>query len=400
MSWFDEFKEGVTLDYGVGRDDRAKMHYAERELKGLDDDSPRLVNMAATHPVSYRFREMLGIADPEAVKARNDMGIGPLPTRAGRAGQLIGSMGADLTQDISRNWWWLFNAAQATGNVINESLLGKVNPDLYGAQKTNIDYKDGDALVKAELATRVPTKSGNAFRIQRKPGVFNQGGKAAKRNYRSGYVEALAIPAGVAINNSLGLLTPFGGAEGYEAVLPSDADPSKTSNAVAEVAAKYILGRTGGLLDYDEFSKVRPDVSKGEYNAYKAFKYDNSTDLNPLDGDFTVPSGVIKGTTEGIHGPEIQFLGRSLPLTTAAVPFASAVIGGALGVRRGKPYRKGQELYGTPDPNAVKRAMLGSTVGAIGGIAAGNLLEAERRRRNQSSNEAYYDKLDKESGIQ
>jgi hypothetical protein len=140
MSWFDEFKEGVALDYGVGRDDRAKMHYAERELQGFDDDSPRLVNMSATHPVSYRLREMLGIADKDAMKARRDMGIGALPTKAGMAGQLVGSMGADLTQDISRNWWWLMNAAQATGNVINESTLGMVNPDLYGAKKTDIDY--------------------------------------------------------------------------------------------------------------------------------------------------------------------------------------------------------------------------------------------------------------------
>ena len=384
MSWFDEFKEGVALDYGVGRDDRAKMHYAERELKGLDDDSPRLVNMAATHPVSYRARELAGLADKEAVRARTEMGIGPLPTKAGQVGQLVGSMGADLTQDISRNWWWLFNAAQATGNVINESTIGQVNPDLYGAQKTNIDYKDGQALVDAGLAKK---QSG---RFIRNPGVFNQGGKAAKRNYRSGYVEALAIPAGVAINNSLGLLTPFGGAEGYEAVIPNAEDPSKTDNMIAEVAAKYILGRTGGLLDYDEFKKVRPDVSKGEYNAYKAFKYDNSTDLNPLDGDFTLPSGVIKGTTDGIHGAEIQFLGRSLPVTTAVVPFASAVIGGAMGVRRGKRYRQGGDLYGTPDPDAVKRGMMGATAGSVGGIALGNLLEAERRRRNEASNEAYY----------
>ena len=384
MSWFDEFKEGVALDYGVGRDDRAKMHYAERELKGLDDDSPRLVNMAATHPVSYRARELAGLADKEGVRARTEMGIGPLPTKAGQVGQLVGSMGADLTQDISRNWWWLFNAAQATGNVINESTIGQVNPDLYGAQKTNIDYKDGQALVDAGLAKK---QSG---RFIRNPGVFNQGGKAAKRNYRSGYVEALAIPAGVAINNSLGLLTPFGGAEGYEAVIPNAEDPSKTDNMIAEVAAKYILGRTGGLLDYDEFKKVRPDVSKGEYNAYKAFKYDNSTDLNPLDGDFTLPSGVIKGTTDGIHGAEIQFLGRSLPVTTAVVPFASAVIGGAMGVRRGKRYRQGGDLYGTPDPDAVKRGMMGATAGSVGGIALGNLLEAERRRRNEASNEAYY----------
>ena len=287
------------------------------------------------------------------------------------------------------------NAAQATGNVINEFTMGQANPDLYGAKKTDIDYTDGDALVKAGLAKRVPIGTQGAMRIDRDPKVFNRKGKAAIKNYRSGYVEALAIPAGVAINNSLGLLTPFGGAEGYEAVMPSDEDPSKTSNAVAEVAAKYILGRTGGLLDYDEFKKVRPDVSKGEYNAYKAFKYDNSTDLNPFDGDFTVPSGVLKGTTDGIHGAEIQFLGRSLPLTTAAVPFTSAVVGAALGVRRGKKYRKGGELYGTPDPDAVKRGMMGGTAGAVGGIALGNLLEAERRRRNEASNEAYYDKLDK-----
>ena len=388
MSWIDEFKEGVALDYGVGRDDRSKMFYEERNRRNLDDDAPRVVNMAATHPVSYRTREILGIANNDAMAARREQGIGLKPTRAGQAGQLVGSLGADLTQDVSRGWWWLMNAAQASGNVINESTLGKVNPDLYGAQKTEIPYKDINALEKAGLASIDTT--GN---IVRNPGVFNSGGKAGKRNYRSGLVTALGIPTGVAINNSLGLLTPFGGAEGYEAVMPSAEDPSKTSNVVGEVAAKYILGRTGGLLDYDEFKQVRPDVSKGEYNAYKAFKYDKNVDINPLDGDITLPAGVAKATNDGIHGPELQFLGRSLPATTAGVPFVSALIGGALGVRRGKRYRKGGDMFGTPDPNAVKRGMLGGTAGVVGGIAAGNLLEAERRRRNEASNQAYYDQL-------
>ena len=182
--------------------------------------------------------------------------------------------------------------------------------------------------------------------------------------------------------------------------MPSPDDPSKTSNVVGEVAAKYLLGRTGNLLDYDEFKKVRPDVSKGEYNAYKAFKYDKALDLNPFDdGKINpLPGSVVKATGDGIHGPELQFLGRSLPLTTAGVPFASAVLGGALGVRRGKRYRQGGDLYGTPDPDAVKRGMLGATAGAAGGIALGNLLEAERRRRNAASNEAYYAELDKLEG--
>ena len=85
------------------------------------------------------------------------------------------------------------------------------------------------------------------------------------------------------------------------------------------------------------------------------------------------------------------------------MPFASAVAGAALGVRRRKPYRKGGAMEGAPDPEAVKRGIIGGSAGALGGMAVGNLLEGERRRRNEASNQAYYDGLDKiskEPGIQ
>ena len=180
----------------------------------------------------------------------------------------------------------------------------------------------------------------------------------------------LSIPSGIAINTGIGLMNPFGGQEGYKAVFPDEEDPNKTSNVVAEVAAKYILGRTGGLLPWDEFKQVRPDVSKDEYMRYKAFKFDNDADLNPLDGDFSVPTGVLKGTTEGIHGPEVQFLGRSLPITTAILPAAVGIAGTTWGARGGT---KRGLLYG-----------LGSTAA---GMVGGNLLEQERRRRNAAENE-------------
>ena len=106
-----------------------------------------------------------------------------------------------------------------------------------------------------------------------------------EREYQPGHVGALAIPAGIAMNTGLGLMTPFGGAEGYKAALPDPEDPSKTNNVLGEIAAKYILGRTGNLLPWDEFKKVRPDVSKGEYQRYKAFKFDNDMDFDPSDGD-------------------------------------------------------------------------------------------------------------------
>ena len=385
-------------EVGYGPDDQSKMFYKIRELQGEDDDAPRIQKMAAEHPLVYRIRENLGMADPEGLEARAQLGMQMKSTPGGRIGQLGGALAADVIQDRSRGWWWLFNAAQATGNVVNESVLGKVNSDLYGAQDLNTRYNLTD--LKAAGHAHV----NGSGRLVPNVGVYNAAGKAKKRNYRSGNVMALGIPAGFAINQGIGLMTPFGGYEGYEAVVPSAEDPSKTDNAVAEVASKYILGRTGNLLDWDEFKKVRPDVSKGEYNAYKAFKYDKAVDMNPFDdGKFSLPAGVARGTTDGIHGAEIQFLGRSLPVNTAIMPFASAVAGAALGVRRRKPFRKGGAQEGVRDPESVKRGIIGGSAGALGGIAVGNLLESERRRRNEAENEAYYDGLDKiskEPGIQ
>ena len=166
-------------------------------------------------------------------------------------------------------------------------------------------------------------------------------------------------------------MTPFGGAEGYKAVFPSEEDPSKTNNPIAEVAAKYILGRTGGILPWEEFKKVRPDVSKDEYMRYKAFKFDKEQDYNVLDdGKMTALGGVAKYTNEGIHGPEVQFLGKSLPVATAIMPTAAAILGTAYGARKGP-------MRGTATGLAS----------ALGSMAIGNVIEQERRRRNEAENQ-------------
>ena len=188
-----------------------------------------------------------------------------------------------------------------------------------------------------------------------------------------GHLAALGIPTGIAINTGLGLLTPFGGAEGYKAALPSEEDPSKTSNVVGEVGLKYLMGRTGNLLPYDEFSQVRPDVSRDEYNKYQAWKYNKDEDYNPFDdGDVSILAGALRATDEGIHGPEIQFLGRSLPVTTGIVPYLGALAGGVAGVRTKNPIRGG---FG------------GGMAGLAAGQIAGSLLENERRRRNAAENQ-------------
>ena len=171
-------------------------------------------------------------------------------------------------------------------------------------------------------------------------------------------------------------MTPLGGAEGYKANNPSPDDPTKTNNVIAEVAQKYILGKTGGLLPYSEFKKVRPDVSEAEYKAYQADKFNNSEDWNPFDGDIALLGGAVKANVDGIHGAEVSMLGRSLPVNTGVVPFAAALAGTALGGRYGhKQHNKGA---------------MGALVGGLGanfaGQAVGSIIENERRRRNGIEN--------------
>ena len=66
----------------------------------------------------------------------------------------------------------------------------------------------------------------------------------------------------------------------------------------------------------------------------------------------------FKYTDEGIHGPELQFLGRSLPVTTGIIPFATAVAGGASGVMTKRPIKQGFFVEG----------LAGLVGGQIGGI--------------------------------
>ena len=136
---------------------------------------------------------------------------------------------------------------------------------------------------------------------------------------------------------------------------------------------KYITGRTGNMLNYDDFSKERPDVSPGEYRAYKAFKYDKETDINPFDdGQVTLPGGTFKFTTDGIHGPEAQFFGKSLPLIEGGIPVAAALAATTYGATRSKPIARGLQ-YG-----------LG---GYAVGTAAGAITEELRRRASASAND-------------
>ena len=371
-----QFMQAAQKEYGLGRDDYGKAYRTERTKRGLSEEAPRGEQIFATYPTSIRIRENLGIANPAGTEARNEMQMGLESTPAGRAGQFAGTLAADLTQDRGRSIYWLLNAIQAAGEVVTESTLGKVAPHLFEtrpiinkATGAPIQRRDKQAAIAAGLID----PQTNTLRH----GITLAGeGKTAEyreKKVPSGVLASLAIPTGIAINSGIGLMTPFGGQEGYEAVIQDPDDPSKSANAVLEVGAKYIAGRTGNLLPYDEFRQVRPDVSPEEYGAYKAFKYDKPVlDLDMSDGDVGIGGGFLKATTDGIHGPEIQMLGRSLPVTTGVIPFLGALGGTLAGARYGK----------RPARDAFIAGMGGLGVSTV----AGNIIEQERRNRNARAN--------------
>jgi hypothetical protein len=370
-------KTGFVDEMGIDRTDLTQAHYQSRQERGETPDVDRLTNMTANYRPAQLIRDSLGISDPTYRRVREEKGLGLRQDPMERAGQILAAPVRDVANDDTRNWWWLMNAAQAVGNVGTEHAFRRVAPEMYQQRDLGMNINEEIGRRAALDAGKVKeTKQG----LKLKSGVEkDSSGNLSERNVRGGHAALLLFPSGAAINTGLGLMTPFGGAQGYEAAIPDAEDPSKTANVVAEVGAKYFLGRTGNLLDYDEFSQARPDVSKGEYNAYKAFKYDKKTDLDLTDGDFTLPAGVLKGTTDGLHGAELQFLGRSLPATTVGVPLMASIAGGVL-AGRGTRNRTGRNLW--------RNMAIGTTAGTVGGMAVGNLLEAERRRRNGEQNDS------------
>ena len=380
--FFDAAKEA----YGEGREEWSKAYREGRKAQNMSENAARWDEMTGAYPTGIRAKEavqdVLGIRpskiESENRAIRSNLGIGPKSDPVERAGQLLGTVGADITQDNTRSFWWLMNAAQATGNVIAEKTLGSKhlgNPKLFG--KSNVASKtDGLPYKMSNDMDRQMARSEGYLDVNDSPtkGVsVGDDGTIQKRNFEPGHLAALMIPTGIAINTGLGLMTPFGGAEGYKAAMPSDDDPTKTANVVGEVGLKYFMGKTGNLLPYSQFNEARPDVSPDEYKAYQAWKFSKDEDWNPLDdGQTSMAGGALRTTNEGIHGPELQFLGRSLPVTTGIVPYLGALAGGIAGVRSKRPIVGG-----------VGGGMAGLAIGQI----AGSLLENERRRRNTVENE-------------
>lgn len=226
--------------------------------------------LRAVDPVAKRYTTLRGevpLADGATAPTGDSL-------RAATA-QNLGVAAADVATDGLRNIWWFLNAPQAVASLATLQAL-------HGGGKEFVDPASGGQFLR------------------------NRGLRLAA-----------TVPAMIGMSMAVG---NFGRQAGYTAAVPSEADKTQTADPLAEAASRYILGRTGSLLPYDEFVKERPDVSKGEYEAYKAYLHGNSLPL--------------KATLDGINGPEVTFLGKSIPVLTGVLPAVAAVAGTAFGVRK------------------------------------------------------------------
>ena len=357
-----------------------------------------------------------------------------------KLGYALGGMANDFTTNSTRNLWWLINAPQAIVDIGSEAAVAHANPDLYKEEIVDLQKAIDQGLVRyspdydQKVINRavqdrqyqsepLPDLTGEAARfggytkagaeedlnaiedaVKRElysrdnaknykraaPGVrvrFDKGSKqfeVRRRAYSPTLVNvASMLPAAIAVNTGIGLMgsenngSITGRQAGYQAAVPDELDPRTTSNAIAEVGMRYLLGREGRLMDMDDFLLERPDVTAGEYAKYKGYLRDRDTDLNPFDDGKINIAGILKTNPDGIRGAEVQFLGKSMGVNDTVIPTLSAIGGSTLGALAGRhPRIKGNKAA------TIASLAAGGAAGLLGGQATGSALEDQRRRNN------------------
>lgn len=104
---------------------------------------------------------------------------------------------------------------------------------------------------------------------------------------------------------------------GFQAITPNEDDPRKSDSAAMDyLVYRGLMGRSGRLLPWEQFTEERPDVSYDQYAAYQQYLRDPGF------------LGLAKGTIDGIDGPEARVMGYRI--TPEGVLGAGAVMAGAM----------------------------------------------------------------------
>lgn len=396
-----------------------------RREQGQSPEGPRSQVALSRIPLIDGARDLLPRAlggFKDSVKEdRQTRGVGLMRNNSAQAtGGLLGRAGADFVNNGLRSAWWLINAPQAVSDLASEEITARFNREgLYGvdyalesearrrgwidSEKNPLNSHISNTNFRAEK----PDASPFLRREQEKLLAQGQSGPMySRRRVGNNLSTLLALPSAIAINSGLGLNNPLGGDEGRKAVFASEEDASKTDNVLAEIAAKYILGRQGDLLPWDEFKKVRPDVTKGEYMSYKGYRFNKNADYNIFDdGDLNMFNGVLKRNDDGINGAEWMFLGKSMADATTLLPTALAIGGAGLGVglsKHGALNIVGQE--NAIERNEIERKVNEDKIDAYTDLAAREkrlLTDAERKldERAWRRGQQLTDNIDRRQGL-
>lgn len=275
----------------------------------------------------------------------------------GKAGYVTGRVVHDLVNDGSRVPWWVLNHPMAQTAVAAELAADAagLNPDY----DTYHQLLDG----RGEEATRPAIDAAFAADVG-----FSHRGEG------TGIPLGLArkIPAVIASsallassgNSNFANLAGGGRLSGFESILPTEGDKTVSSNPVAELGARYLFGRTGRLLPWEEFTAERPDVSPTDYGSARAHQFDSGPLL-----------GIVKATSRNINAePEFTMMGFHVPLSAAST-VGGTLVGGIAGAKALDQMVNDQmaERFGGALKARGNRRLAGYALGALAGGISGRL---------------------------
>jgi hypothetical protein len=229
-----------------------------------------------------------------------------------KAAYVAGRAIHDLLSDGSRTAYWLLNHPLGALSVLSSMIEGPVGitPDKVAiARQLETDGTPvNDDTINLEHAKRMG---------------FSHRGHIEGMPYEMARGVVPLLTAGLLTqlsgNHDMLNLAEGGRTKGYQAILPTEFNNKETQSVPMELALRYITGRTGRLLPFEEFSAERPDVSKEDYDAAKMHQWNKGL----------LGLGLLKGTARNIEGePEFTMMGFRVPMSAAAAALGG--LGGAV----------------------------------------------------------------------
>lgn len=279
-----------------------------------------------------------------------------------KAGYAVGRAAHDLLTDGSRVPYWALNHPLAITGVLGEvaAQAAGLSPD-YNVLRKELEEK-GESISRQKIDEE----------FAKRHGFYHNGeGRGIPLTAARFALPAMATGALTQLAGNTNYLNLLGGGRlaGYAPVLPSDGDPTQSENPALELAARYVFGRTGRLLPWEQFHAERPDIPYSDYAAAAAHQFDKGL----------LGIGLLRGTTRNLEGePEATMMGFRVPFS-AATGAAGLLAGGVLGAKQadsliGDEWRRRAPIVGGSFLNeSGNRRLLGATIGGVLGAIAGKL---------------------------